>query len=164
MIKVSIALLLCLVVALKARAAESDRRQYVDWSGPTVNAYMAYDTGLLRNLRSDAQRVADAQDRNSSIDLSRGTGPYSVGLGLGYSRMYGSGLVLGLETDHFFPNTQRAVSVSFESGSARRVVDTLQYTGSVRGRVGYATGRWLFYLTGGFTWTYIQTATEGTGA
>jgi high affinity Mn2+ porin len=29
-------------------------------------------------------------------------------------------------------------------------------SGTVRGRVGYAPGSWLFYATGGFAWTYDQ--------
>jgi high affinity Mn2+ porin len=29
-------------------------------------------------------------------------------------------------------------------------------SGTVRGRVGYAPGNWLFYATGGFAWTYDQ--------
>jgi high affinity Mn2+ porin len=29
-------------------------------------------------------------------------------------------------------------------------------SGTVRGRIGYAPGRWLFYATGGFAWTYNQ--------
>ena len=27
-------------------------------------------------------------------------------------------------------------------------------SGTVRGRIGYAPGNWLFYATGGFAWTY----------
>ena len=29
-------------------------------------------------------------------------------------------------------------------------------SGTVRGRIGYAPGNWLFYATGGFAWTYDQ--------
>jgi high affinity Mn2+ porin len=29
-------------------------------------------------------------------------------------------------------------------------------SGTVRGRIGYAPGSWLFYATGGFAWTYNQ--------
>ena len=29
-------------------------------------------------------------------------------------------------------------------------------SGTVRGRIGYAPGSWLFYATGGFAWTYDQ--------
>jgi high affinity Mn2+ porin len=27
-------------------------------------------------------------------------------------------------------------------------------SGTLRGRIGYAPGRWLFYATGGFAWSY----------
>ena len=39
--------------------------------------------------------------------------------------------------------------------------ETVVASGTVRGRVGYAPGSWLFYVTGGFAWTYDQlTATQ----
>ena len=39
--------------------------------------------------------------------------------------------------------------------------ETVLNMGTVRGRVGYAPGNWLFYATGGFAWAYDQlTATQ----
>jgi high affinity Mn2+ porin len=34
--------------------------------------------------------------------------------------------------------------------------ESVLYSGTVRGRVGYAPDNWLFYATGGFAWTYDQ--------
>ena len=34
--------------------------------------------------------------------------------------------------------------------------ETVLSSGTVRGRIGYAPGHWLFYATGGFAWTYNQ--------
>ena len=34
--------------------------------------------------------------------------------------------------------------------------ETMLSFGTVRGRIGYAPGNWLFYATGGFAWTYDQ--------
>ena len=34
--------------------------------------------------------------------------------------------------------------------------ETVLASGTVRGRIGYAPGHWLFYATGGFAWTYNQ--------
>jgi hypothetical protein len=36
--------------------------------------------------------------------------------------------------------------------------EMVQFSGSVRGRIGYAPGHWLVYATGGFAWTYNQHA------
>ena len=39
--------------------------------------------------------------------------------------------------------------------------ETVLASGTVRGRIGYAPGHWLFYATGGFAWTYNhQTLTQ----
>ena len=34
------------------------------------------------------------------------------------------------------------------------LAETVLSSGTVRGRIGYAPGNWLFYATGGFAWTY----------
>jgi high affinity Mn2+ porin len=34
--------------------------------------------------------------------------------------------------------------------------EQVEFSGTVRGRIGYAPGNWLFYGTGGFAWTYDQ--------
>ena len=34
--------------------------------------------------------------------------------------------------------------------------EQVEFSGTVRGRIGYAPGNWLFYATGGFAWSYDQ--------
>ena len=36
--------------------------------------------------------------------------------------------------------------------------ETVQFSGTLRARLGYAAGNWLFYLTGGFAWSFDQFA------
>ena len=43
--------------------------------------------------------------------------------------------------------------------------ETVQFSGTLRARLGYAAGNWLFYLTGGFAWSFDQFArTQISGA
>jgi outer membrane immunogenic protein len=68
----------------------------------------------------------------------------------GYNWMVSPNWLLGIETDLSIGNVSNTVSLfsipgtlSFDARS------TLEYFGTVRARVGYATGNWLFYGTGG---------------
>ena len=42
--------------------------------------------------------------------------------------------------------------------------ETMKIFGTVRGRVGYAPGNWLFYATGGYAWTYNQAIVDQIGS
>jgi high affinity Mn2+ porin len=65
--------------------------------------------------------------------------------------------VFGVEGDIWFPNNvsgkQTFTTAALGSGSYSEMV---QFAGTLRGRLGYATGNWLFYLTGGFAWSFDQ--------
>lgn len=68
--------------------------------------------------------------------------------------MLPSRVVFGVEADVSFPNTiagPTAVSGAQGTSTLREAVLT---SGSVRARLGYAPGAWLFYATGGLAWTY----------
>ena len=49
-------------------------------------------------------------------------------------------------------------SVNFTSPTfgAENFSEAMLSSGTIRGRIGYAPGSWLFYATGGFAWTYNQ--------
>ena len=62
-----------------------------------------------------------------------------------------SGLVLGVEADLTFPNylpSNYIISRLMTADSD--VTEQLDYPGTVRGRIGYASGHWLAYATGGW--------------
>src|ERR1700682_4667182 len=64
-----------------------------------------------------------------------------------YNRQFSNRVVLGIEADASFPtpvDLPRRVPAPFNA--------TIDYTGTLRGRAGYAFGAWMPYLTGGFAW------------
>jgi high affinity Mn2+ porin len=69
------------------------------------------------------------------------------GFQTGYNRQFSNHLVLGVEADASFTSptdVPALTSAPFHT--------TLDYVGSVRGRIGYAFGSWMPYVTGGFAW------------
>jgi len=72
------------------------------------------------------------------------------GVQAGYNFLLSSGLMLGIEADLTFPNYLTSNSIVSRLTTARSdVTHQLDYTGTARGRIGYAHGPWLAYATGG---------------
>jgi high affinity Mn2+ porin len=73
-------------------------------------------------------------------------------------------IVIGAVADATFPSFQNLSGIStggtsiFDSptNGPESYSETMLSSGTVRARVGYAPGNWLFYGTGGFAWTYDQ--------
>ena len=71
-------------------------------------------------------------------------------------------IVVGAEADVTFPGFPNNAGISIGGTSnltsptlgAETFSETVLTSGTVRGRIGYAPGSWLFYATGGFAWTY----------
>ena len=97
-------------------------------------------------------------------------GSFFAGLQGGYNYVLPNRILLGAEVDATFPAFQPLpVGVNpfgltiggtsnFTSPTLGAVsfAETVLSSGTVRGRIGYAPGHWLFYATGGFAWTYNQ--------
>jgi high affinity Mn2+ porin len=82
------------------------------------------------------------------------------GYQLGYNRQLSNHVVLGVEADATFPSPL--------DGPAQGLTPfhtTLDHIGTVRGRIGYAFGPWMPYVTAGFAWghTHIN-INDDTGA
>jgi len=96
-------------------------------------------------------------DFYKGFDFSKGTGSFFGGLQTGYNYMFPSQVVLGVEDDVSFPNsirgTQTTNSASIGQASYGEMVE---YSGTVRGRVGHSFNNWLIYGTTGFAWTRDQ--------
>lgn len=98
------------------------------------------------------------------IDIFAETGSFFAGLQGGYNYMLPNRLVVGGEVDATFPtfpdrnriSTGGISNLTSPTLGAETYSETVLASGTVRGRIGYAPGSWLFYATGGFAWTYNQ--------
>jgi high affinity Mn2+ porin len=104
------------------------------------------------------------------IDTFNEGGSFLAGLQGGYNYVLPNRILLGGEVDATFPafptlpsgvnpfGVGIGGSSAFNSPTlgAVSLAETMRASGTVRGRVGYAPGNWLFYATGGFAWTYNQ--------
>ena len=92
-------------------------------------------------------------------------GPLYGGLQAGYNHVTPSGLMFGLEADFSFPDEMKSNQpVIFSAVGPSIVNDKIEIFGSVRGRVGYASGDWLIYGAGGFAYDRdLATSTDTAG-
>nr|WP_092039917.1 porin family protein [Methylobacterium pseudosasicola] len=132
-------------VGLNAGYAFSER-QIVRTTGLTAIDQALIDTGGVGS-------VGFAQDGAT------------VGGGLGYNLQFspGSGVVIGFETDAQYTDLDRTRSSAFDFAGGRFTVSgrqSLDFLGTVRGRVGYAFDRVLVYGTGGFAYGDVRYETR----
>ena len=86
----------------------------------------------------------------------------SGGYQLGYNRQLANHVVLGIEADSTFTGPLDGPALGRAPAPFNPTID---YVGPVRGRVGYAFGRLMPYVTGGFAWghTHIDINDPGGG-
>jgi high affinity Mn2+ porin len=137
----------------------SDASTTYNWAGFYTGAHLDYQAGQSRWSESQfgALRTAGVFDLGKGYDFSSGTGSYAIGFQGRYDFVDASRHVFGVEADIWFPNTVSG-NQTFTSpaiGSAN-YSETVQFAGTLRGRLGYAANNWLFYLTGGFAWSFDQ--------
>ncbi len=112
------------------------------WDGAYVGGFIGYGWGTLAAENTDVIGVDD-------IDISG----WTVGAKLGANFSVGSGLVLGAEGDVAW------AGIGGFDGSNSTDFD-INWTSSLRGRVGYDAGAFMPYLTGGLA---IAGATASNG-
>jgi high affinity Mn2+ porin len=131
-------------------------RPAFDWSGFYIGGHTGYGRGSSTAVLSDPLAVST----NNSV-FSGVIG----GVQGGYNVQMPSGLVLGVEADLTFPNYIISNPIiSTLTGARSEVVHQLDYVGTARGRIGYASGHWLVYATGGFAFAgerFINTPDVG---
>jgi high affinity Mn2+ porin len=130
-------------------------RSVYDWTGFYVGGHFGYGGGSL------------GPGTNPLPELGL-LFPHSVtgligGYQVGYNRELANRIVLSIEADSTFtsPVDQSALArmppVPFNS--------TIDYVGTVRGRIGYAFDRIMPYVTGGFAWGHTRAfINDGSGA
>jgi high affinity Mn2+ porin len=111
-----------------------------------------------------APAVTGSTNLFQSIDSFDETGSFLAGIQAGYNYMLPNRVLVGAEADASFPSFPSLTGVSVGGFStftsptlgAESFAETVLASGTVRGRIGYAPGNWLFYATGGFAWSYDQ--------
>jgi high affinity Mn2+ porin len=114
-----------------------------DWTGLYIGAHAGYSRGSSNAVLSDPATTATSNSFGGVIG----------GVQAGYNYRLPSGILLGVEADITFPNYLTSNSVVSSLATARSAAtEQWDYVGTARGRVGYATGPWLAYATGGLAW------------
>jgi high affinity Mn2+ porin len=137
--------------------------QLYDWTGFYGGAHLGYAWG-----RSDWTEQPDGVSGSLNMfqryDAFANTGSWFAGLQVGYDYMLPNRVVAGAVADLSAPSKQNLNSISIGGISTfvspilgqESYSETVLDMGTVRGRIGYAPGNWLFYATGGFAWAYDQ--------
>ncbi len=144
-------------MAVKAPQASAP----ADWTGFYVGAHLGYAAGSSNwsatSTAAAAPALAGSLDLYNGYGLFTGTGSYLTGLQAGYDYLSPSRILLGIEADASFPNTiAGTATLAAPSIGAASYAEQMEFSGTVRGRIGYAPGAWLFYATGGFAYSYDQ--------
>jgi high affinity Mn2+ porin len=114
-----------------------------DWTGLYVGAHAGYSRGSSSAVLSDPATLAASSTFSGVIG----------GVQAGYNARLSSGLLFGVEADITFPNYLTSNSVvSLLATAQSELIEQWDYVATARGRVGYATGPWLAYATGGLAW------------
>jgi high affinity Mn2+ porin len=126
-----------------------------DWTGFYIGGHTGYGRGSSTAVLADPAVIATDSRFSGVIG----------GMQAGYNWRLPSGLLLGVEADLTFPNYLPSNSVVALLGTARsEVIEKWDYFGTARGRIGYTSGPWLAYATGGLAWAgerFINTPAIG---
>jgi len=164
--------LMALALANRADAADSSLPLPVkaaapsgyDWSGFYAGGRVGYAWGNSNWTASTpgSPSISGSLNLFEPFDAFKDTGSFSQGLQAGYNYMLPNRTVIGAEADvtfAAFPNSAgisigNAANLTSPTLGAETFSETVLASGTVRGRIGYAPGGWLYYATGGFAWTY----------
>ena len=142
---------------VKPRVAARD----YDWAGFYVGNHFGYATGYSRWSATEpgmaVPAFAGSLDLFKAFDGFKGTGSYYLGLQGGYNYMLPSRLLIGIEADASFPSNIHGIqTLSSALNGLTTYEEMVQWSTTLRGRIGYAPADWLVYATGGLAWTYDQ--------
>jgi high affinity Mn2+ porin len=139
-----------------------------NWAGFYAGMHMGYAWGNSKWTGGPAG--APAVDSGSlsvsqPVNVFDESGSWFEGVQAGYNYMLPNRIVIGAEADASFSSFMNA-NTGLSTGGATISPNSLAYysdnifaSGTVRGRIGYAPGNWLFYATGGLAWTSEQYTT-----
>ena len=139
-----------------------------DWSGFYAGGHLGVAWGTSNWTASAAGApgppVSGSFGLFEPINSFSETGSFLDGMQAGYNMMLPNRFVVGAEADASFPSFKNVNGISIGGTStlfapgigAESFSETMLSFGTLRGRIGYAPGSWLFYATGGFAWAYDQ--------
>jgi high affinity Mn2+ porin len=156
--------------AAEARAEEVNglSDQSYDWTGLYLGGHMGLAWG--NSSWTAVPGISGSTDLFQKIDTFDNGGSFFGGFQGGFNYVLPNRVLLGAEVDASFPawptlptganpfGVSIGGSSRFDSPALGPVsfAETVESFGSLRGRIGYAPSDWLFYVTGGFAWTYDQ--------
>jgi len=153
-------------LALPAKARPAPPPQF-DWSGFYGGAHFGYAAGRSDWAATGAAgpSVFGTSNFFQAYDTFKGTGSYFGGLQIGYNYMLPARWMVGVEADISFPNTlagtQTFATPAFGEAS---YAETIDMSGTLRARLGYAPAHWLVYATAGLAWSHDRfTRTQHAG-
>jgi high affinity Mn2+ porin len=160
------------VVAFAESAAADDNMMTkalaIPFAGPAYNWNGFYAGGHIGGAFGTSNWSTPGASGSAPIYQTINTfdeaGSFLAGIQGGYNYMLPNRILVGGEADATFPNFPSLLglstgpSVNFTSPTfgAENFSEAMLASGTVRGRIGYAPGSWLFYATGGLAWTYNQ--------
>jgi len=138
-----------------------------DWTGFYLGGHVGLVAGhsnWTMNPLGDGVPVSGSFGLYRSPNAFTEGGSFLEGVQAGYNFMMPNRMVLGIEADGSFPafrdpsgltigGVSNFTSPTFGAGTFG---ETVLSSGTLRGRIGYTPGHWLFYATGGLAWTYNQ--------
>lgn len=144
--------------AVSAHAADLGPRPYTkapayvapvyNWGGFYIGAHVGYGWG---RTNSDQYFTNGTFDTNGTLNRD---GVFGGGQ-IGYNWMLSPNWLLGIEAD--ISGADVAGNVDLVNGPANiHNHSTIDYFGTVRGRIGYAVDNVLFYGTGGLLWAHSK--------
>lgn len=124
------------------------------WTGAYFGVQAGYigSTGERVNTAGSQRAANGAQTGSYTATFKQPRNGFIGGGQAGYNYQFtpGSGFVVGVEADIAYTDLRRTVSFDTVAGGINSFRQSSDYLGTVRGRVGYAIDRTLFYGTGGF--------------
>jgi high affinity Mn2+ porin len=130
-----------------------------DWTGAYVGGHFGHGLGSSNwsSTQAGVPSGTGSFDLSNAYNFSTGDGSYFFGFQVGYDYMVPSRWLFGIETDVLFPSFVGGTraSSSVITGTVNDL-ERIEFSSNILGRVGYASGQWLFYATGGVAFSFDQ--------
>jgi high affinity Mn2+ porin len=139
----------------------------LDWTGIYVGGQTGFAGGRSNWTANGTNRpeppLSGALNFYQPLNPWTANGSYFMGLQGGYNLMLPSRLVLGFEADVIAPSVIGGDErVRIRALGPALYNEEMLIAGTMRGRIGYAWGNLLPYVTGGFAWTFDRVAFNDT--